>query len=145
MGEVLKDAVQEVCKYTEEGEGLDMLRKSLQRVFARSLGERDYHLYEAVQLGLGLPQVLQLMDVVSLNTSGARRLKTSKQMKGAQENDAAVWDSRVDLFDQRRHLLAKMKAKGGAEKIQETELEHSSIGSFACTGAASGDRARPCV
>ena len=33
-------------------EGSDLLRRSIQTSFARALGERDYHAYEAVQLGL---------------------------------------------------------------------------------------------
>jgi len=75
LNEVLKDAVDEVCKYVPEGEGADFLRRSIQKFFARTLGERDFHAYEAVQLGLQLPLVIPLMPVVSLNTSGTRPLK----------------------------------------------------------------------
>ena len=35
---VLKDAVDEVCTYVPEGEGSDMLRRSIQKFFARALG-----------------------------------------------------------------------------------------------------------
>ena len=52
LHEVLKDAVDEVCTYVPEGEGADFLRRSIQKFFARSFGERDFHAYEAVQLGL---------------------------------------------------------------------------------------------
>ena len=58
LQEVLMDAVDEVCTYVPEGEGADFLRRSIQKFFARTLGERDYPAYEAVQLGLQLPQVL---------------------------------------------------------------------------------------
>jgi len=82
LNEVLRDAVDEVCKYVPEGEGADFLRRSIQKFFARSLGERDYHAYEAVQLGLQLPMVISLMPVVSLNTSGARPLKPRSSVEG---------------------------------------------------------------
>ena len=70
-------------------------------------------MYEAVQLGLGLPLVFPLMDVVSLSTMGARRLKTVTQMR-ENPDGAIAWDSRVDLFDQRRALLRAMRSKGHA-------------------------------
>ena len=38
LNEVLKDAVDEVCKYEAEGEGVDLLRRSLQKVYAQSEG-----------------------------------------------------------------------------------------------------------
>ena len=41
LNEVLKDAVDEVCTYVPEGEGADFLRRSIQKFFARTLGERD--------------------------------------------------------------------------------------------------------
>ena len=47
---------------------MDLLRQSLQKVFARTLGDRDFHLFEAVHLGLGLPQVFELLPTVTLNT-----------------------------------------------------------------------------
>ena len=72
LQEVLKDAVDEVCQYVPEGEGQDFLRRAIQKFFARSLGERDYHAYEAVQPGMQLPLVIPMMPIVSLNTSGAR-------------------------------------------------------------------------
>ena len=72
---ILRDAVDEVCNYVPEGEGNDFLRCSIRKFFARSLGERDYPVYEAVQLGMQLPQVISMMPVVSLNTSGTQRLK----------------------------------------------------------------------
>jgi len=129
LGELLRDAVNEVCKYTEEGEGVDMLRKSLQRVYSRALGERDYWLYEAVQLGMNLPLVFPLMDVVSLNTSCVRVLKSGKQMKENPDGPIA-WDSRVDLFDDRRAHLVAMHKKGHARDIEEAELKDLSLYEF---------------
>ena len=74
--EVLKDAVDEVCQYVPDGEGADFLRRAIQKFFARTIGERAYGAFEAVQLGLQLPLVIPLMPVVSLNTSGSRPMKT---------------------------------------------------------------------
>ncbi len=76
LHELLKDAVDEVCTYVPEGEGNDFLRRSIQKFFARTMGERDFHAFEAVQLGLQLPLVMPLMPVVSLNTAGSRPLKS---------------------------------------------------------------------
>ena len=40
-GDVLQDAVGEVLRYVPEGEGQDLLRASLQKVYTRTLGQRD--------------------------------------------------------------------------------------------------------
>ena len=48
VGELLRAVVDEVGKYTPENEGIDLLRKTLQKVYARTLGDRDYGLFEAV-------------------------------------------------------------------------------------------------
>ena len=72
LHDLLKDAVDEVCTYLPEGEGNDFLRRSIQKFFARTMGERDFHAFEDVQLGSQLPLVMPLMPVVSLNTSGSR-------------------------------------------------------------------------
>ena len=111
LNDVLKDAVDEVCKYVPEGEGSDLLRRSIQRFFARTMGERDFHAYEAVQLGLQLPLVIPLMPVVSLNTSGARSLKSHRDLKEAGPDEPVHWDSRVDRFDKRRRLVQKQFAR----------------------------------
>ena len=47
LQEVLKDAVDEVCTYVPEGEGSDFLRRSIQKFFARSLGERGRRRHRA--------------------------------------------------------------------------------------------------
>ena len=63
MKEVLRQCVDEVCKHTKEGTPLDLMRKSLQKVYTKTLGGRDYGIFEAVHLGLGLPLVYPLMAV----------------------------------------------------------------------------------
>lgn len=70
LKEVLRQTVDEVCKYTKEGSALDLMRKSLQKVYTKTLGGRDYGIFEAVHLGLGLPLVYPLMPVENLNTDG---------------------------------------------------------------------------
>ena len=42
--------------------------RTMQKFFERSLGDRDYHLFEAVHLGLGLPLISSPVPVLSLNT-----------------------------------------------------------------------------
>ena len=61
LGDVLRDSVDEVCKYTKDGEPLDLLRASLQKFYARTLGERDYTIFEARFLGLRLPMVFNML------------------------------------------------------------------------------------
>ena len=103
LGEVLRDAVDEVCRYTGEGSGIDLLRRSLQKFYARTVGERDYTIFEAVQLGLSLPMMIPCMPVVGLNTLGTRSMKTSAQLRGADEEEPATWDGKVDKFDRRKY------------------------------------------
>ena len=74
-GELLRDVVREVCWYTPDGQAGDLFRASLQKFYSRTVGGRDYGVFEAMHLGLGLPMVLSLVDVVQLNTSGARAVK----------------------------------------------------------------------
>ena len=112
LQEVLKDAVDEVCTYVPEGEGSDFLRRSIQKFFARSLGERDFHAYEAVQLGLQLPLVIPMMPVVSLNTSGARPLKPTWMTKHLGDGDSLHYDSKVDKFNKRLELVTKQDKDG---------------------------------
>ena len=38
---VLRSAMDEVSKYSVEGEGVDLMRRSLQKFYARCLGERS--------------------------------------------------------------------------------------------------------
>ena len=68
MGEVLKDAVAEVCKYTPKEQEGSVGWRSLQKFYSRMLGERDYSLFEAVHIGPGLPLMYNAMPVVSLST-----------------------------------------------------------------------------
>ena len=121
MGEVLRDAAEKVCKYNKEDGVTDILRRSFQKCFARTLGERDFGMFEAVHLGLNLPLVIELMPVISLNTSGARAFKTHRQLERerdrGEEDREVTWDSKVDSFDKRRELLYAQKGKrsGGAD------------------------------
>jgi len=106
LNEVLKDAVDEVCQYVPENEGADLLRRSIQKFFARSLGERDYHAYEAVHLGLQLPLVIPMMPIVSLNTSGVSPIRPWTELKGPENDDKPVhYDSRVAKFDKRCRMV----------------------------------------
>ena len=129
LQEMLKDAVDEVCTYVPEGEGADFLRRSIQKFFARSLGERDYHAYEAVYLGLQLPVVIPLMPVVSLNTSGTRPLKPGWMLKDKGEEEPVHYDSRVDKFNKRPQLVRKQRAAGFTE-VGEEEVRHVSLYEF---------------
>ena len=129
LNEVLKDAVDEVCQYVPEGEGADFLRRAIQKFFARCLGERDYHLYEAVQLGLQLPLVIPLMPVISLSTSGSRPLKTAAQMIGKGDDEPVHYDSRVDKFNKRLQLVRQQRARGDAS-VTEEEIRDTSLFEF---------------
>ena len=129
LQEVLKDAVDEVCTYVPEGEGSDFLRRSIQKFFARSLGERDFLAYEAVQLGLQLPQVIPMMPIVSLNTSGSRPLKPQWMMKYLGEDEPVHYDSKVDKFNKRLQLVRK-QIESGIEEVTAAELQHVSLYEF---------------
>jgi len=111
LGDVLGDAVDEVCKYTKDGEPVDFLQKSLRKFYTRTLGGRDYTIFEAIFLGLRLPLMLSLMPVVSLNTTGARKLKSQWQMRDAGPDDEIAWQSKIDKFDRRLELLRKQFPK----------------------------------
>ena len=127
--DVLRDAVDEVCTYVPDGEGADMLRRSIQKFFARVLGERDYHLYEAVPLGLQLPSVIPLMPTVSLNTSGTRPLKSYKDLKDKGDDVPVHWDSKVDKFNQRLWFVRRQRDRGDLI-ISEAEVRDVSMFEF---------------
>ena len=127
--EVLRDAVDEVCTFVPEGENADFLRRTIQKFFARVLGERDYHLYEAVPLGLQLPQVVPLMPVVSLNTTGSRPLKTHAVLKSEGEDAPVHYDSKVDKFNKRLAIVRKQRAAGNLS-VDEAEVRDLSLFEF---------------
>ena len=129
LQEVLKDAVDEVCTYVPEGDNADYLRRSIRKFFARTLGERDYHAYEAVQLGLQLPLVIPLMPIVSLNTSGARPLKKREELKTAGDDAPIHYDSRCDKFDKRLEMVKKQRVAGYKE-VSEEEIRDVSMYEF---------------
>ena len=132
--DLLDEAVDNVCKYSPlDGEGTDLLRKTLQKFFARSIGGRDYGLFEIMQLGLRLPLVMSLMDTISLNTNGTRALKTAAEVAKDEDPAASVtWDSKVDHVDNRLQLWNKMKrAIGrGSDPIGELEIKDVSLYEF---------------
>ena len=119
MGDVLAAAVDEVCKYEPDNEGVDMLRKSLQKVFSKTIGDRDYGIFEAVHLGLCLPLVLSLMDVISLNTSGARVLRSRALLRDAGDDAPLTWDSKIDKFDERKERVLRKVARGRSDLTED--------------------------
>ena len=84
--------------------------KALQKFYSRMLGERDYSLFEAVHVGLGLPLVHSLLPVVSLNTSGGRAVKTAQQLAQCGPDDAVEWSSKIDHFDNRLQLVRRAQS-----------------------------------
>jgi hypothetical protein len=129
LHDLLKDAVDEVCTYLPEGEGNDFLRRSIQKFFARTMGERDFHAFEAVQLGLQLPLVMPLMPVVSLNTSGSRPLKSWSVLQSAGPNEPVHYDSRVDKFNKRLQFVRR-QCTGEELKQWEGEIRDVSLFEF---------------
>ncbi len=121
MREVLRDSMAEVCKYTREGEPLDLMRRGLQKFYTRTLGGRDYGIFEAVHVGLGLPLVIPLMPVVTLNTQGTRALKSAEHLAKVGRGGVVVWDSKLDKFDQRLSLLRQGLARSSAQERSEWE------------------------
>ena len=77
----------------------------MQEFYSKALGGRDYGIFEAVHLGLGLPLVLPMMPVENLNTQGLRVFKSDDHLAKSGPGAAVVWDSRVDKFDRRLELL----------------------------------------
>jgi hypothetical protein len=132
MKDVLKDAVSQVCKYSRDGEPTDYFRKALQKFYAKSVGDRDYSLFEAMRLGLNLPSVVPLMPVVSLNTLGARRFKTPGEMVRETGDSALVaWESKVDKFDRRLELVRRQCKKDAVKMARlEKEVQHLSLYEF---------------
>ena len=129
LAEVLAAAVDEVTKYEAEGEGIDFLRKVLNKVFSKTVGDRDYGLFEAVHVGLRLPLVFALAECVSLNTSGARVLRTGGAVSNVDEDAPLTWDSKLDKFDKRLELLQKAQAKNSCD-IDVSEFKDVSLYEF---------------
>ncbi|MGB1141216.1 MAG: AAA family ATPase, partial [Halioglobus sp.] len=126
LGDVLQCAVDEVCKYEPEGEGVDLLRRSLQKVYARTLGDRDFGIFEAVHLGLRLPLVIPLLPCVSLSTLGTRTLRQAKDVHQGADEAPVTWDSKIDKFDNRKALAQKVRRRGqssvSAEEVRDVSL-----------------------
>ena len=113
---MLQDAVGEVMRYAPQFEGMDLLRQSLQKVYTRTLGERDYGIFEAVLLDLGLPLVTPLADIFTLNTSGARPLKAPQAIQEQGPDEPVTWDSKVDKFDKRLSLVRRQFGRGSKQQ-----------------------------
>ena len=96
------------------------------------MGERSYGFFVAVHLGLQLPMVIPMMPVVSLNTFGTRRLKTSSELAGAYDNAPVSWDSKVDKFDKRLSLVRQqfMKSERSVRERWEMEVRDVSLYEF---------------
>ena len=139
MGDVLRDAIAEVAKYAEDKGPEDYLRRCLQKFYARTLGERDYGIFEAVHLGLRLPLVIPLLPVVSLSTSGARALKSAEVLarEATLENPAertVAWESKLDKFDKRLALVRgtcdQSRCDADARSEWEEAVKHVSTYEF---------------
>ena len=89
-----------------------MLRKAVRKTFAKTSCDRDFGIFEAVHLGLRLPLVFSLMEVVSLNTMGVRVLRSRQQVRDASDHAPLAWDSKVDKFDQRKELVERKAGRG---------------------------------
>ena len=98
---------------------MQLFQRGLQKFYSKSIGGRDYHTFEAMQIGLGLPLVFPLLPVETLNTSGARAVKTGKALETAHAFGLPLtWDSRVDKFDKRRPASSWLAWKACAERAQ---------------------------
>jgi len=125
LGVVVREVMDEVCRYGKEG-GDDLLKRTCQKVFARTLGDRDFGIYEAVYLGLNLPVVMSMMPVVSINTLGTRRLKTFAEQKqeGMGDDVKVAHDSMLDSFDRRLAIVKKQFGGKGQERaLEQWKLE----------------------
>ena len=123
LGEVLKGAVDEVCKYGKEEPGVDLLRQSLQKVFSRTLGDRDFSLFEAVHVGLGLPLVFELLSTCSLNTYGTRHVKPQSVIKNLNDDEDVRDESKLDKFDKRLAIVRAQNRNKQPWQIDVTEEE----------------------
>ena len=131
LGTVLREVVEEVCKFDTEDAHLDLLRRTLQKFYSRTLGDRDYGIFEAMHLGLGLPLVLPFMPIVSLNTYGTRKLKTARECQEQGEDEPVTHLSKVDLFDDRLAILRKRESTRRVPSIiTEAELRDLSLYEF---------------
>ena len=97
-----------------------MLQKSLQKFYTRTLGGRDYTVFEAMFLGLRLPLVNSLVPMDSLNTTGSRVLKT--RMLESKPDSEIAWSSKVDKFDDRLGAVRRQYARSNRDSdLQDWE------------------------
>ena len=69
------------------------------------------------------------MPVVSLNTTGARPLKSREVLKDKPADEPVHYDSKVDKFNKRLQLVRKQRASG-VEDVTEQELRDLSLYEF---------------
>ena len=87
-------------------------------------------MFEAVHLGLGLPQVFELLPTVSLNTYGTRALKPGKVINEQDDDQPINYDSRVDKFDKRLELVRKQNKGLKNPVVTEEEIRDLSLYEF---------------
>jgi len=113
IGQVVREVMDEVGKYAPSDGRLDLLKKSCQKFYSRTVGDRDYGIFEAMHLGLQLPFVMPFMEVTSLNTLGARSFKSVAQQRaeGLGPDGPLTNDSMIDKFEKRAELVARQYAR----------------------------------
>ncbi len=115
------------------------MKLALQKFYSKTLGERDYGIFEATYLGMRLPLIFPLLPVVSLNTSGTRQLRKITEPLIDDDDKPITLDSKLDLFEKRRHLiLADDKCK-----VTQEEVRWCSWYEFACKYNVFSGRVRP--
>ena len=87
-------------------------------------------LFDAVRLGLGLPQVFELLPTVSLNTYGTKRLKPASVVVAQGEDEPVTEDSKVDWFDNRLALLRAQNRGKRQPDVSEAEIRDVSFNEF---------------
>ena len=70
VGEIMREAMEEVSQHGECNGHSDFLAKSVQKFYSKTLGGRSYGIFEAVHLGLGLPMVVSMLPSEMLSVWG---------------------------------------------------------------------------
>ena len=104
-----------------------MFRRSLQKVFSKTLGDRDYVIFEAVLVGLRLPLVFSLKECVSLNAVGARVLRPKKVICQGDDDASVTWDSKIDIFDDRYRRVTEKQRKNGRNIVLNTTARKAKL------------------
>ena len=96
--------------------------------YLKSISQRQSWPECVLQLG-SLPLVFSLMEVVSLNTMGARVLRSRAVMRDADDNAPVTWDSKIDIFDERKERVLR-KAERGRSGVDVEEVQDVSLYEF---------------